>query len=70
MDFSSPGTDTFSEKDCDIFGQSGVEIGIRLCVAKYGLVMGGLKAGTDSLVACIWRGDDVLTRRASSLCLQ
>lgn len=45
FDFSGPIQTEFPDGDCDVFGQHGFAIGIRVCVSKDQNVPGGLSAG-------------------------
>lgn len=44
-DFTGPVEDTFDPADCDVFGKSGVLIGIRLCLAPVPFNPGSIRAG-------------------------
>jgi hypothetical protein len=47
LDFAWPlGNDIFDDSDCDIFGEYGTPIGIRVCVAQDTATEGSLRAGT------------------------
>lgn len=45
FDFSGPVDSAFSESDCDVFGQQGFAIGIKMCVARDAGTEGSLRAG-------------------------
>lgn len=45
VDFTGPVGDTFDAADCDVFGQSGMFIGIRLCLEQVRLNPASIRAG-------------------------
>lgn len=45
FDFTGPTMDSFSDSDCDIFGETGIDIGIRLCLAQAPYDLGSIRAG-------------------------
>ena len=45
MDFGWLVNDTFDDIDCDIFGEYGFRLGIRLCVAEDTSATGSFRAG-------------------------
>lgn len=45
VDLTGPVEDAFDPADCDVFGESGVFIGIRLCLAPVQLNPGSFRAG-------------------------
>lgn len=45
FDFSGPVDSIFSESDCDVLGQQGFAIGIKICVTKDAGMAGALRAG-------------------------
>lgn len=44
-DFTGPTADRFNDSDCDVFGESRVMIGIRLCLAQTSSDPGTIRAG-------------------------
>lgn len=45
VDFTGPTLDSFDDSDCDVFGESRVAIGIRLCLAPVRSSPGSIRAG-------------------------
>lgn len=45
VDFTGPVMDTFEDSECDVFGESGVMIGIRLCLSPVLSDPGSIRAG-------------------------
>lgn len=48
VDFTGPVMDVFEDADCDVFGESQVTIGIRLCLAPVKSNPGSIRAGMVS----------------------
>ncbi len=45
MEFSGPVDSNFDDADCDVFGQAGFAIGIRVCVVAHPSPAGAIRAG-------------------------
>ena len=45
MEFSGPVDSNFDDADCDVFGQAGFAIGIRVCVVSHSSPPGAIRAG-------------------------
>lgn len=45
VDFTVPTMDGFIDSDCDIFGEDGIVVGIRLCLAQSSSDPGSIRAG-------------------------
>lgn len=48
VDFTSPTMTSFNDSDCDTFGEAGILIGIRLCLARAPSDSGSIRAGMFS----------------------
>jgi len=68
LDFQSPlQNDSFADADCDVFGEDGVAIGIRLCVSQVASHPESLRAGTYIISRCRSCLSHELIRRQVSL---